>query len=689
MSPYQAPLTVPITSPVVVALTPGARVYGQLVDAEGMPLRGAASFFHRASGQTFYAFSNAEGAYTANTLPEGIFDVWLSDGEHRPVFVADLWLDGVITHTLGAVLEGEGATISGTVTTADGRPVDALSVGVVDRAGIPVLVTLTDSDGSFRLGPLPPLTVTVKAWGLGWRSVQTETLIPVTGTLALTMTLEQPLSLGLQSPSASAAVVTQRVQRAAVGEQLVRASMALHSGRAVLGFCTRQLGIQMPERVNFPAFVGGEYGYMHTPPPSQWCSAYNKAFNQAEASHKLMKMAFDSWWSSYQALEQLSCADLKLALTKAGLVGAKAVKTLWTLNSAWGRHSSPLDDPDIALRTKIFDAEIKALEEMSRYEYEGNYNLAEYERDRAVYLATLQLDEGFKNTPVAGTVYSLYTMTEGFYKLKKSADDMVDKDVANSLERYLTSQSLYYAAAKQHQLNLHKVQSTAANHSDDSPDNTPKNPPKPPNPKPEDDQDRPLRFSRDPNDKLGVGVSLAGWVHTGQTLLYTIHFENVATATAPAQRVIITDTLDPNLDWSTLALQTIGFNGVTIAIPAERQQFTTQSFVATDPNLVRVRAALDLDAGIVRWELQSVDPVTGDWPEDPLAGFLPPNDATHRGEGYVMFAIRPKAGLAYGSVITNQARIVFDVNEPIDTNVVINTIGVPRWIYLPVVMRNY
>ncbi|UCE27207.1 MAG: hypothetical protein JSW52_00175, partial [Candidatus Coatesbacteria bacterium] len=34
-------------------------------------------------------------------------------------------------------------------------------------------------------------------------------------------------------------------------------------------------------------------------------------------------------------------------------------------------------------------------------------------------------------------------------------------------------------------------------------------------------------------------------------LSYTVRFENMADATAPAQEVIVTDTLDENLDWST------------------------------------------------------------------------------------------------------------------------------------------
>ena len=49
-------------------------------------------------------------------------------------------------------------------------------------------------------------------------------------------------------------------------------------------------------------------------------------------------------------------------------------------------------------------------------------------------------------------------------------------------------------------------------------------------------------------------------------------------------------------------------------------------------------AALSLDpaTGVVTWNVKSEDPVTHDFPEDPFAGFLPPNDATQRGEGFIV-----------------------------------------------------
>ena len=63
----------------------------------------------------------------------------------------------------------------------------------------------------------------------------------------------------------------------------------------------------------------------------------------------------------------------------------------------------------------------------------------------------------------------------------------------------------------------------------------------------------------------------------------------------------------------------------------------------------------------------SIDPLTGELPEDPLAGFLPPNDETGRGESRITFEIDPRPGLADGTTITNQAEIVFDTETPIVT----------------------
>jgi len=178
----------------------------------------------------------------------------------------------------------------------------------------------------------------------------------------------------------------------------------------------------------------------------------------------------------------------------------------------------------------------------------------------------------------------------------------------------------------------------------------------------------------DPNDKTTIGFGVPGFVAPETELLYTIYFENVPTATAAAQQVFITDTLSPDLDWSSFELLSTGFNDTEVSMPSGLAEFEGWAEVASDPNPVRVQAGLNADTGVFDVGIASVDPHTGHLPQDPWAGFLPPNDETGRGEGFISFRVRPASGLTNGHVITNQARIVFDVNPPIDTPVVTNTI---------------
>ena len=80
----------------------------------------------------------------------------------------------------------------------------------------------------------------------------------------------------------------------------------------------------------------------------------------------------------------------------------------------------------------------------------------------------------------------------------------------------------------------------------------------------------------DPNSKTGpLGFGSQGFVAPGGVFPYRIDFENAPTATAPAQRVDITDQLSPDLNWSTVELTEVGFGSTLIAIPANSQHFQT------------------------------------------------------------------------------------------------------------------
>jgi hypothetical protein len=231
-----------------------------------------------------------------------------------------------------------------------------------------------------------------------------------------------------------------------------------------------------------------------------------------------------------------------------------------------------------------------------------------------------------------------------------------------------------YKAAYQTYLNAVQALIDANNNCNNCPPPTPPTPPTPPNPTPGPTNPSKPGGANDPNDKLTTGTGLSGFVRPGASILYTVLFENEPTATLPAQEVVITDQLDSRLDYSTVQLGTIGFNNVTIQVPPGVQTFSTNVFVATDPNPVQVNGSLNITNGLLTWVIQSIDPLTGQPTTDPLAGFLPPDNTNGVGEGYVTYSVSSQTNVSNGSIILNQADIVFDANAPILTPVTTNTI---------------
>jgi RHS repeat-associated protein len=181
--------------------------------------------------------------------------------------------------------------------------------------------------------------------------------------------------------------------------------------------------------------------------------------------------------------------------------------------------------------------------------------------------------------------------------------------------------------------------------------------------------------SFDPNDKVGPqAFGEAEFVSEDHGLQYTINFENMADASGPAQQVHIIDQLSEDFDWRTFQLGEIVF-GDNMISSCQGRPYCTTEVMLDNGLLVRINAGLDIQSGTAQWTLTAIDPETGEIPENPLIGLLPPNDPeTHSGEGHVTFFIRPKSDLTTSSEITNKATIIFDTNEPIETNEVFNTI---------------
>ena len=190
----------------------------------------------------------------------------------------------------------------------------------------------------------------------------------------------------------------------------------------------------------------------------------------------------------------------------------------------------------------------------------------------------------------------------------------------------------------------------------------------------------------DPNEKEGPGEGIR--VRRGAEIQYTIYFENKASSTGAARYVEIIDDLAPDFDLSSFRfldlhvggtlepLDTAGgrslTSGYAIATNGDRlalENFGTHVVSFPEPSIawnvkLATTASLDPAARRVTWVIEATD-LPDD--ADPRAGFLPPNDSTHRGEGFVTFRVQLLPGTSVGKQVENKASIRFDTEEPIIT----------------------
>ncbi|MCC9601047.1 carboxypeptidase regulatory-like domain-containing protein [Stieleria sp. JC731] len=184
-------------------------------------------------------------------------------------------------------------------------------------------------------------------------------------------------------------------------------------------------------------------------------------------------------------------------------------------------------------------------------------------------------------------------------------------------------------------------------------------------------------FNSDPNDILGPdGFGEQRWVSVTDDLQYRIRFENdPLVANAPVQQLRITQTLDSDLDPRSFRLGDFGIGETVFSVPANVAAFSKRfDRVEEDGIFIDVVAGIDIASREVFWEILAIDPATGLEPFDPLLGFLPPNLMPPEGDGFVTYSVRPSRTSITGDIIDAEARIIFDINEPIDTPPIFNTI---------------
>ncbi len=176
-----------------------------------------------------------------------------------------------------------------------------------------------------------------------------------------------------------------------------------------------------------------------------------------------------------------------------------------------------------------------------------------------------------------------------------------------------------------------------------------------------------VRRSHDPNAKFGSQQDGTRFVSGEEPLRYTILFENLETATAAAQEVVIEDQLDvADLDLDSFSFGPIVFGDRRVVpIPGVHEYATDVDLRPDQELLVRIDARLDRATGLVTWRFTAIDPATGELPE--FDGFLPPNVNPPEGDGAVAFTVRYRDDWPTGAEVCNRANIFFDANDPILT----------------------
>ncbi len=176
--------------------------------------------------------------------------------------------------------------------------------------------------------------------------------------------------------------------------------------------------------------------------------------------------------------------------------------------------------------------------------------------------------------------------------------------------------------------------------------------------------------SQDPNEKFGAkGAGSQNWVTADAVIPYRINFENLSSATAPAQEVVIADQLNTNLNWQTFQLTELGFGDFIIPVPPGLQYYetTVQMTCCGDPFEAQIEAGLNPASGELRVVFRSINPASS-LPPPVSVGFLPPEDGTGRGQGHVSYLINAKTNLPTGTPIRNVALITFDRQQSIATD---------------------
>ena len=665
------PLTIAGNTSQSFVLPAGAVAQGTITDADTGEIvtNAAVSLFDPATKiPVFIIATDASGNYSLRNLAFTNYDVIVADLTHQTRQLVNASLN-TNPFTLNIPLARANTSLSGTITDIGANPISGATVSIVDtNSGETLFDTETATNGTWSTSQLPPGKYAFSIVALGYLPPPPTNILVVANVPQIINTVVTP---------------------AATDDNPFLFPQFFEDYSRGIGYSLFQrAGLESPEP--FPDTDA---------PDTSACPCAYAAWNAEIAAERKKNLFFKMWSDTYfngatavgTAFGQVIPAFLRLGADVLGAYSGygEAVDAVEAL-----RDQTTLAQGVATFAAKGTTLTADAFTAVTTFAQKNEETISKMKLSDSGSMVDgmVALTGSFEDLAATGiNVVQLKGLINALNGGQSAFEVGSKKEIAldgailtcGLLETYLEYRTAKkeigeaeedYKEAYQDYLNAAQALINANNDCTNCPPSTPPPPPPPPNPTVGPTNQTNPGGAKNPNDKMTTGSGPAGFVRPGNPILYTVLFENEPTATLPAQEVVITDQLDPRLNWATLQLGTMGFNNITIEVPSGVQSFSTNVYVTTDPNPVRVSGALDITNGLLTWVIESIDPSTGQLVADPLAGFLPPDTTNGVGEGYVTYSVSSQTNIPNGTVILNQADIVFDANAAILTPVTTNTI---------------
>ncbi len=672
------------------------RLTGTIADAEGNPVAGATIVLIAGDGSDRQAAgtSDREGRYVVDHLEPGTYVVIVTADEHEAKIQTNVAISA--DSAVDAVLSPVAAQLTGRLVDSGGRVMSVATISVLDAEGRVLGSATPNINGVFVVEAVVSGNLTLAVAAPGFGHIQINGISATTGATDLGDVTLNAVALAGSRPNTGSGPQ-------AIGLAFGAASILGPQAAASLSVAA----FSLPRLVRPLLRSPGEVRPGDVPPPPELRDQCNRPYKPCEGLYTSVLAAIprqDATFAAAKGLEEVlnntlywagavwvkngaiafgsalaAVVAVQDALVLAGAITVVEPSIGWAITGAITEIVAGYINVKDSLGAvqsaglqgdagAALEATGNAATSVVAINLAGRQVVLELLKEKSVFQRVAQQILGLLNA-------ALYFIGTGF---QKSIEEMFNAwvEVKSARDEYNRGVENYYGAVSSALSRLGAYRQCLSN------------PPPPPPPPVMVNKDGTTRIvcSSDPNDKRGpAGFGDAGYIVAGSIMPYTIYYENdpAAGATAPAQVVRIVDELDPDLDWSTFELGPMSlFDDFTVDVPARRSFYETIVDLRPAGNdlLVRVTVGLNSATGELTWLFESLDPETMEAPDDALAGFLPVNDKElHNGEGHVSYTIYPRAGLASGTQITNQANNYFDTNDAVPTPTTLHTIdaGLP------------